>query len=390
MTTLSRSTKLGLAPEATQGIYVVPAVSVPFNTAKYVNEITPNRDESVRANDAVLQGLVQGPWITTWDLDVNFYSDLAGHLLRGMIGPDTVTPGVSTTLAANCLAGATSIQLTASVPANSIIQISDAAGANTEWVQIGTVTGSGPYTAAITTPASGTRYAHTATGGSVLSQATHVFKQNRVAGVPWKSYSFTTDDGIEQLGWPGCVMSELAIKIDPAGLITFAPKYTGWPSAPQSTFSYAPSTVQPSPGWGWTVTNGGASSTRGLTFDLTLKRAIEAIHASNGSQGPREVFPGALESDGTYKAIFENTSDVDLFRQYLQMPTVHTVTKPVAIGGESIAITMSSSGYTTAERDLASQYIQLTQSLSGIANVTDAAAGGVVQVTLKNYVQTAY
>lgn len=390
MTTLSRTTKLGLAPEATQGSYTVPAVSVPFNTAKYLNEITPNRDESVRANDAVLQGLVQGPWITTWDLDVNFYPDLAGHLLRGMIGPDTVTPGVSTTLAADCAAGATSIQLTASVPANSTIQISDASGANTEWVQVGTITGSGPYTAPVTSPATGTRYAHTAIGGSVLSQSSHVFKPTRDASTVWKSYSFTTDDGIEQLGWPGCVMSELAIKIDPAGLITFAPKYTGWPSGPQSTFSYTPSTVQPSPGWGWTVTNGGAASTRGLTFDLTLKRAVEAIHASDGSQGPREVFPGALEADGSYKAIFEGTTDVDLFRQYLQMPTVHTVTKPIAIGGESLAITMSSAGYTTAERDLASQYIQLTQSLSGIANVTDAPAGGVVQATLLNYVSTAY
>jgi hypothetical protein len=48
---------------------------------------------------------------------------------------------------------------------------------------------------------------------------------------------------------------------------------------------------------------------------------------------------------------------------------------------------MSQSGYTTSEVDVATQYVQLTQALSGIQNTTDT---GVAQVSLQNFVSTAY
>lgn len=386
MTFLSRLTKLGLAKEGTQYQYTAPTISVPFTTAKFTDMIDPVRDESVRANDAVLQGLYQGPWTTTWEIEANFYADLAGHFLRAMIGPDTVTAGVSTTLASNCAAGATSLSLTASVGSNSIIQISDATGVNLEWVQVGTVSGSGPYTAPITTPTTGTRYAHTASGGSVISLSTHAFAQSRTFSTVWPTYSFTTDNGQDQLGWPGQVMSELGIKIDPKGLVTFTPKYTGFPSTTESTFAYAASAQEPVIGWGWTVANPGAS-TRGLTMDITLKRAVEAIISSDGTQSPREVFPGSMECDGTYKAVYDSSNDMNNFKSYLQGVTTHTVTNPVTSGGQSLVIQMSKSGYTTGEVDIGQPYVQLNQSVSGIANTTD---GGVMTATLKNFQASSY
>jgi hypothetical protein len=383
VTALSRLTKLGMAKETVQYTYQVPTISVPWNTAKFTDNITPLRDESVRANDSIVQGLNQGPWNTTWDIDTNAYADLIGHFLRAMVGPDTVTAGVATTLAANCAAGATALTLTVTVPTNSVIQISDATGVNLEWVKV-TVVGTA---ATVIVPTTGTKFAHTAAGGSLISPSTHLFKQNRTFATVWPTYSFTTDDGADQLGWPGCVMSDLAIKIDPKGFITFAPKYTGFPSATQSTFAYAASAVQPQVGWSWTVTNAGGASTRGLTFDATLKRVVDAIVSSDGTQAPREVFPGAMEIDGTYKAIFENDLDINLFKQYNQLPTVHTLTQPVTSGGSVLAITMSSSGYTTGDVDVSQAYIQLDQALSGIANVTDA---GVTQVSLTNFLSAAY
>ena len=381
MTFLSRLTKLGLAKETVQYTYLAPAVSVPFNTAKFVDIIVPLRDESVRANDVKLQGLNQGVWTTTWDIETLGYPDLIGHFFRGIIGPDVVTPGVSTTLAANCAVGATALTLTVTVPSG-VIQISDAAGANLEWVQV-TVVGTN---ATVTSPATGTRFAHTAAGGSVISQSTHVFTQNRTFATTWPTYSMTTDDGQDQMGWPGCVMSDLSMKIDPKGFLTFAPKYEGFPSATQSTFAYAASTSQPVVGWTWTVSNPGAS-TRGLTMDFTFKRALEAIHSSDGTQGPREVFPGALELDGTYKAVYDSANDMNLFRQYLQGVTTHLLTSPVTSGGQTIQVTMSKSGYTTGEADVATLYVSLAQNVSGIGNTVDS---GVTTVTLKNYVSTAY
>jgi hypothetical protein len=381
MTFLSRLTKLGGAKEGTPYTWQAPAFSVPFNTAKFIDVIAPLRDESVRANDVKLQGLNQGPWTTTWDIEMNGYPDLAGHMFRGIIGPDTVTPGVSTTLAANCSAGATSLTLTVTVPSG-VIQISDAAGANLEWVQV-TVVGTA---ATVTSPATGTRFAHTAAGGAVLSQSTHVFTQNRTFATVWPTYSFTTDDGQDQLGWPGQVMSDLSMKIDPKGFITFAPKYEGFPSLAEATFAYAASTVQPVVGWAWTVSNPGAS-TRGLTMDFTFKRAVEAIQSSDGTQAPREIFPGPLEIDGAYKAVYDNANDMANFKQYLQGGTTHLLTQPVTSGGQTIQVTMAKSGYTTGEADVSTLYVSLAQAVAGIGNTVDS---GVVTCTLKNFVATAY
>jgi len=387
VTYLSRLTKLGLGKEGTQYTYTTPTVSVPFTTAKFVDVIAPLRDESIRANDAVLQMLQQGPASTTWDLETNGYADLIGHWFRAMIGPDTLSAGVTTSLASNCSAGATTLSLTAAVPANSVLQISDSGGANLEWIKVSTVTGSGPYTATVTIPTAGTKYGHTAAGGAVLSQSTHSFRQSRTFSTVWPTYSFTTDDGTDQLGWAGCVMSDLALKIDPKGYVTCSPKFLGFPSAAESTFAYAASAAQAVVGWAWTVTNAAASSTRGLTMDFTFKRATEIVQASTGGQAPREIFPGSLECDGSYKAIFENDQDINLFKNYVQLPTVHTLSQPVTSGGAVLAITMSQSGYTTGEVDLGSAYVQLSQSMSGIANTVD---GGVTSVSLQNFVNSAY
>jgi hypothetical protein len=235
VTYLSRLTKLGLAKEGTQYTYTAPTVSVPWAKAQFKDDIAALRDESVRANDSVVQGINQGPWTTMWDLETLAYADLIGHFFRAMIGSDTVTAGVSTTLASNCIAGATSLTLSLTVPTGSVIQISDAGGTNLEWVKVTTV----GTAATVTVPATGTKFAHTAAGGSLLSPSTHLFKQNRSFSTVWPTYSWTTDDGTDQLGWPGNVFSDLVIKIDPKGFVTFAPKSTGFPSLTESTFAYA-------------------------------------------------------------------------------------------------------------------------------------------------------
>jgi hypothetical protein len=388
MTVLSRLTKLGGAKESTQYTYLAPTFSIPFNTASYEDMIGQLRDESVRATDTVLQGIQQGTWNSTWDMEVNGYADVTGNWLRAIIGPDTVTAGVSTTLSSSVIAGATSISVAASITSGSTVQIG---GTSTEYAVTGTPSGSGPYTIPIVTPATGLKYAHASTS-AVISQSVHTFKQNRTFATTWPTYSFTTDDGAtgDQIGWPGCVCSELAIKIDPKGFVTCGPKWTGFPSISEATFAYAASTVQPVVGWAWTVTNAGASSTRGLTMDITLKRAVEPIFSSDGTQAPREVFPGALETDGTYKAIFENSTDMNLYIQASQLPTVHTLTQPLASGGAILAITMSQSGYTSGKRDIGQPYVQADFGVSAITNSTDATSGGVVSAVLSNFATASY
>jgi hypothetical protein len=391
MTVLSRVGYIGLAKEVTQGTYVVPSFYIPATNITAEDVFMPLRDESYRNNDTLLQGLYQGPGDSMLGFDIHSYPDALPYLLRGVIGPDTVTPGVSTTLAANCAVNAPTIQLTASVPANSTIQISDASGANLEWVGISTVTGVGPFIATVTAPSTGTKFAHTAVGGSVLSQSTHSFKQSPLAAQV--SYSLTKYDvalnagATHTRGFPGCKIAELILKVDPKATVTAQVKWVGWLSAtqpdPTATFSSYP----PMLGWEWAMTNAGGMSTRGLTYDMTIKRQADAIHASTAAQNPREVFQGGLEVDGIYKAIFENDTDLNLYLQYNQLPATATLTQPATSGGSVLTLTASKSGWRKGAVDLSTVYVTAAFELSGIYNSTDT---GAVAATLSNYVSAAY
>lgn len=395
MTSLAKIGYIGIAKEVTQGTYVAPTFYLPCTKIDAEDVFVEIRDESYRNNDSMLQGLYQGPGDSTITIDVMAYADSIGYLLRGIIGPDTVTAGTSTTLASNSAANATTLSLTASVPSNSVIQISDATGANLEYVKIGTVTGAGPFTAPVTvgggSGGNSTLYAHTAAGGSVISPSTHTFKQNPTAAQV--SYSLTKYDvatnatATHTRGFPGAKISECAIKIDPKAAVTFSVKYTGWLSAEQSDPTPTFTPTIPGLGWEWTMTNGGGSSTRGLTYDLTIKRPADAIHASNGVQQPREVFQGVLDAEGAYKAIFENDTDLNLYLNYTQLPTSAVITQPVTSGGNTITLTTSKSGWYKGKVDLSTTYVTADFSLSGIYNSTDS---GSVSAVITNFTSTAY
>jgi hypothetical protein len=382
VTKLARTAFLGMAEESSIGTYVAPTFSVPFTKASYETIQLPIRDESIRGNDAVLQGVYPGPSESTWDVETLGYTDIAGYWLR-MIGTDTVVAATSTTLSSSSSINATSISTVASIASGSTIKIDT--GANIEYATTGTPSGVGPYTIPIATPAAGLTKAHSS-GVTVITTTKHTFAQVTATRPP--SFSITVYDGIDYRGWTGCMMSELGIKIDPKAAITFNPKFVGYPEATQSSFSSSFSTVQPLLGWNWTMTDAGGSSTRGLTLDLTAKRASEAIHSSDGLQSPRETFSGALELDGSYKAIYEDsTTDMGLFLNWTQTPIVATLTKAIAYGGESIVITMSQGAVQKAVRDLSQKYVEATYDLSAIYNSTDA---GITKVVLNNFTTSAY
>lgn len=397
MTVISRRGFIGVGKETVaQGTYAAPTFYFPASNIAAADVYAPIRDESYRNNDTVLQGLYQGPGDSTFDFDVMSYPDALPFFFRSLIGPDTVTAGVSTTLASNSVVNATTLSLTASVASNSVIQISDAGGANLEYVKVGTVTGAGPYSAPVTvgggTGGNTTRFAHTAAGGAVVSQSTHSFAQSPTAAQV--SYSLTKYDVVTNSGgtsasrgFVGCKLMELALKIDPKAAVTAQAKWIGWLSSTQADPTSSFSQVQPMLGWQWAMTNGGASSTRGLTYDLTLKRATEAIHASTGAQQPRETFQAGFEVDGAYKAIYENDNDLSLYLQYSQQPASAVLTQPVLSGGNVLTITSSKAGFQKGSVDTTTPYLQASFDLSGIFNSTDV---GAITASITNFTATAY
>ncbi|MEU5477433.1 phage tail tube protein [Streptomyces mirabilis] len=385
MTLLGRLAYVGLAKEAAQGTWLTPTYYLPCTKLDFEVHYDQLQDLSYRNNDSNLQGLYQGAGDSTVDLEYNAYPDSIGYALR-IIGPDTVTPGVTTTLSASTIAGATSISTASTIPVGSTIMIDT--GTKVEYAVTGTPTGAGPYTIPITTPATGLTFAHTS-AVAVVSQTTHTFKQNATVAKP--TYSLTQHNGFEAWGYTGCMLSDVGIKVDPKGIATVSAKYMGWIPAIQSatpTFSEPP----PFLGWQFAMTNAGATSTRGLTYDIALKRPIEAIHASNGSQQPREVFSGVLDADITYKAIYESDADYNLYLQALQgNPTTMVLTQPVGAGvdagGASLTLTTTQGGWSKGKVDVSGTHVVADFDVNGVYNATDS---GSVQAVLKNFVTAAF
>lgn len=388
MTLLSRLQYLGIAKEDTPNTYKAAVRSIPITAVKPEDLIAALDDDSYRGNDVVKQGVYGGPIYSTFDYTIpHCYPDVIGDHLRAIIGPDTISGGVSTTLSASTTAGATSITTAATIPTGSTIRIGT--GATTEYFISGAPTGVGPFTIPVVTGTgaggNSLQYAHTS-AVAVVSATLHTFAQDQRAN-PIPSYSLTQFNKIETRGYPGCIESDLGIKIDPKGTVSADAKWMGFPSAVQSTVAAAFSNVQPLLGWQWSLMLGGIASTRGVSADYTYKRATEALDTSDGTQAPREIFAGALECDFKLKAIFENDIDYASFTGYQNLPVVSTITQPLAFGGAVLAITSSGNKFIKFVPDFSGTYLACDIDSTTYMNSTD---NGIGQVTLLNFVATAY
>lgn len=385
---LSATAKLGIAAETSDSDYVVPSFTIPFMSGtRYRSMITQLYDRTCRANDTDTVDIQQGPIWSDWTVTTEAYADWAGWLYRAMIGPDQFTPGTVTTFAEPAAPGAKAFYLAAAPPANAVLQLGT--GATTEYAQAGTPAGSGPYLVPVTSPASGLLYEHL-TGDSAQSRATHLFEQNRVVGAPWPSYSLTTDDGVDQLGWPGCCLSRVRLQVAASGYAKLVSDWTGFPPAAVATFAESESAAQPFAGWSWGITTAGGASTRGVSLDLALARKLQVNSCCNGYQEPYGILPGPMRASGAYKAIYDTAADMQLYRAAIQEPAVWTLAQPALQGGASIAVTLSLSGWTQGAVSLEEQYVSASYRLSGIANTADSPHTGVSSVALVNYWQQSY
>ena len=256
---LSATAKLGIAAETTDATYEVPSFTIPFTSGtKYRSAITQLYDRNIRATDTDTQDIQQGHYWSDWTITTSAYPDWAGWLYRAMIGPDQFTAGTVTTFAAPSNPGAPSVSLAASPPMG-FGQLMLGTGSALEYAQAGTPSGSGPY--AVPVPA-GLRFAHS-TGDPAQSQATHLFQQNRPFGTAWPSYSLTTDDGVDQLGWPGCVPGRVRLQVSTEGYAKLVSDWSGWPPQAVATFAEDQSDTQPWAAWSWGITTADGTSNPG-------------------------------------------------------------------------------------------------------------------------------
>ena len=382
---LSATAKLGIAAETTDATYAVPSFTVPFMSGtKYRSAITQLYDRTVRGTDVDTQDIQQGPYWSDWAITTEAYADWAGWLFRAMIGPDTFTAGTVTTFTAGSAPGATSVSLAASPPAGSVLRLGT--GATLEYAQAGTPSGTGPYLVPV--PA-GLRYAH-ASGDPAQSQATHLFQQNRALGTAWPSYSLTTDDGVDRLGWPGCVLGRARLQVGTSGYAKLVADWSGWPPQAAAAFAENQSGAQPWAAWSWGITTAGGTSARGMSLDLDLTRKLDIIPTCDGYQSPYFIGAGPMRASGAYRAIYDTPADLNLYRQAIQEPAAFSLSQPVLQGGSSITVTLSLSGWTQGAVSLEETYLTASYRMSGIGNTLDSPESGVASVELANWWNQSY
>ena len=384
---LSATARLGIAAESSDAVYVAPSFTVPFSTGtRYRSAITQLTDRSLMGTDTDTQDIQQGPYWSDWTITTQAYPDWAGWLYRAMIGTDQFTAGTVTTFAAQASAGMNAVSLAAAPPAGSVLMLGT--GAMLEYALAGTPAGTGPYLVPLTTAL---LYGH-GEGDPAQSQATHLFQQDRVYGPPtiWPSYSLTTDDGVDQLGWPGCILGSVRLQVQQSGYARLVSTWNGMPPVAVATSAEEQTAAQPPAGWGWGITTAGGTSARGISLDLPLTRELGIFPCCNGQQAPLFIGAGPLRTAGSYKAIFDTAADLNLYREAIQEPAVWTLAQPALQGGCSITVTLSRSGWTQGSVSLEEDYVTAEYRLSGIANLTDSSEYGVSSVILSNYWNQSY
>src|ERR1051326_4590255 len=90
---LSNLASLGIAKETTQGTYVAPTAFLPIDksTLKVDDNPARLRDETLRGNAALLQGIYDGVKFSTVAFSGPWFPDVCGHLAKGIIGVDTIS-----------------------------------------------------------------------------------------------------------------------------------------------------------------------------------------------------------------------------------------------------------------------------------------------------------
>ena len=127
-----------------------------------------------------------------------------------------------------------------------------------------------------------------------------------------------------------------------------------------------------------------------MSLDLALTRPLAITPPVTATKDRCSIFPGPMRASGSYKAIFDTSADLNLYRQAIQEPAVWQLSQPVSQGGATITVTLSLSGWTQGTVSLEEQYVSASYNLAGIANVTDSPETGVASIALSNFVNAAY
>lgn len=311
---------IGLAKEASPGVAQnAPTYTFPMTTFTPVDKYTYLADSAWRNAMAGVYNEIEGVRIADISLGGPFFADGIGYLLLATCGDyyQSVngTAGSATTIFSGMpyVAGAGTINSTASVSANTTISVGGTAITTAQEVRTVTnVTGSAPYVLTLSSP----MYQNHAAGVAItpynsvvtyvhnfalLNSGTGAGGTGQAQPATYTAFDYTgVTAGTGARAYSFLCPSELTLDFTPTGLLMFDCKATAFASAISGTTPTASlSSVIPQAAWQTTVGIGAGTAN---TYDnamakLTMTRKLEPMYTNSGQQDPYAIVRGTFTSN---------------------------------------------------------------------------------------------
>lgn len=187
--------------------------------------------------------------------------------------------------------------------------------------------------------------------------------------------------------YAGCQIHDLSLAFTAEGLLDYDVKATGFGSATASTPTPSFTTVLPTPVWQGTVTIAGSAVANSVEGSLNMTRPVTPIYGISNTQNPYSVFLGALDVTGSFKFVMENDNELTRFLTNTQPSITLDWSNGSGSTATQIACTLTKGAYTAAVIDRSKEFVEVTVTVNGLGNTTDAGSTGgyaPIKWTLKN------
>lgn len=412
VTYASDLTYVGLSSEAIQGTPTTPTATILLtkDPASKDNQVYLE-DQGMRQSMAEVYGAVLGPLAGDLQLDGDLRADTGCYMLGNVMGDYTMTGTTTTpttTLSSQANAGATSLSTAASIPNGTTIQVGT--GLTAEVFVTGTPTGAGPFTIPLA-PTSGAQnngtlaftHASAQTVTAITTPYTYQFalqnggttgaqallaQAHSLTVTDW--YGPTASSGARQ--YPGTMLSDLTITMDPTKLLTFSAKASTWGSQPSgSTPPVITSGLQPLAGWTLATGLGGPASGGTLVnnienLSMSLTRQVK-VYQTLGGQNPYIIRQGKLGVSGKFTAIVNNETLLTNYLTGVQPQLQFLITNGAGATKQQFQFDMAKVFYKVVAINRGDIAVKMDVDFTAVANTTNVGASGgfsPLMVTVQN------
>jgi hypothetical protein len=196
--------------------------------------------------------------------------------------------------------------------------------------------------------------------------------------------------------YAGAKCSEVVIKYDPAGNVTYTSKWMAFQSVVVASYTPSFSALTPQAAWQAAASVNSVTIPNVLTADFTVKRdSMEAVNTLDGNQQALVVWAGPLSTAGNLTMTYENDTIMALYQAGTQVPITFTLTNGTGATQVQLQIQMTKALLVTGWKPTipgSKGYVELGGPVTAVGNTTDAntAGGGYSpsRAVLKNTVAT--